>query len=403
MTTSEHSSSGAQATSPPTSTSGGDKPLTIRHPQGDDAPSLLPQRAPEGSRSPSMTPSYTSPRDIIQDMINAPLRFAALHAFVTVGGPERLAAAGELSGEELAARCETNTAIMDQLLSALHCYGIVSLHRGRYRLSPTGMALLPDADDSMHAAVKVTGSSLWWQAAGTLHQTVRTGHPAVLDGARDPYERLADEPELSELSELFDQFMASRSAAVGRDLASLADGFVGAQTVTDLGGGQGGVLAAILHAHPTLRGVLVERADVVARARAYLTDQGLSDRTTVEVGDIFSVVSPGAQRYLLSSILHNWSDLECVTLLSLIRTAMRDSGPDAELWCIEATKPAQPGIYSPTIDLGLRMMAMFPGGKERTQEELLALMEQAGLRCRTTQSLAHGQSLLIAVPAEAGN
>ncbi|MEV4116814.1 methyltransferase [Nonomuraea sp. NPDC049695] len=398
MTTSEHSSSGAQATSPPMS--GEDEPLTTRHPHGDDAPSLLRQRAPESPRPPSVTPAYTTPRDIIQDMINAPLRFAALHAFVSVGGPERLAAAGELSGEELAARCDADPAMMGQLLSALHCYGIVVAHRGRYQLSPTGMALRPDADDSMYAAVKVTGSSLWWQAAGTLDQTVRTGHPAVLDGARDPYELLAEEPDLAAL---FDQFMVSRSAAVGHELASLADGFVGAQTVADLGGGQGGVLAAILHAHPTLRGVLVERADVAARASAYLTGQGLAERSKVVVSDIFSVVFPGAQRYLLSSILHNWSDLECVTLLALIGTAMRDSGPDAELWCIEAIKPAQPGEYSPTIDLGLRMMAMFPGGKERTLEELLALMEQAGLRCRTTLSLAHGQTLLIAVPAEAGN
>ncbi|MGW4412242.1 methyltransferase [Nonomuraea sp. NPDC004702] len=333
-------------------------------------------------------------------MINAPLRAAALHAFVSLGGPEHLAAAGELPSEELAARCEADPAMMGQLLSALHCYGIVSAHRGRYQLSPTGMALLPDADDSMYAAVRVTGSPLWWQAAGTLDKTVRTGHPAVLDGARDPYERLAGEPELAAL---FDQFMVSRSAAVGRDLASMADGFVGARTVTDLGGGQGGVLAAILHAHPTLRGALVERADVAPRASAYLNGQGLSDRTTVVVGDIFSVIHPGAQRYLLSSILHNWSDLDCVTVLALIRAAMRDSGPDAELWCVEAIKPARPGMYSPTIDLGLRMMALFPGGKERTLEELLALMDQAGLRCRTTLPLAHGQTLLIAVPAEAGD
>ncbi|WP_170223015.1 methyltransferase [Nonomuraea turkmeniaca] len=333
-------------------------------------------------------------------MINGPLRAAALHAFVSVGGPEHLAAAGELSGEELAARCDADAAMMGQLLSALHCYGIVSVRNGCYHLSPTGMVLLPDADNSMYAAVKVTGSWLWWRAAAMLDETVRTGYPAVLDGARDPYERLADEPDLAAL---FDQFMVSRSAAIGHELASLADRFVGVQTVTDLGGGQGGVLAAILHAHPTLRGVLVERADVAARASAYLAGQGLAEQTTVVVGDIFSVVYPGAQRYLLSSILHNWSDLDCVTLLTLIRTAMRDSGPDAELWCIEAVKPAQPGEYSPTIDLGLRMMAMFPGGKERTLKELLALMEQAGLRCRTTLSLAHGQTLLIAVPAEAGN
>jgi hypothetical protein len=223
----------------------------------------------------------------------------------------------------------------------------------------------------------------------------------VLDGAATLYDRLSEEPELAAQ---FDQFMSDRSDAVGRDLAGMEDHyFTGAHTVADLGGGRGGVLAAILQAHPRLQGMLVERADVASRAMEHLAEQGLASRTKLVVGDIFSTAYPGAQRVILSSVLHNWPDANCLTLLKLIRVAMQQTSQDAELWCIEGVKPEQEGQYSPCIDLGIRMMAMFPGGQERTWPQFQALMTVAGLRIRETLDLSHGQTLMIATLAETGS
>ncbi|MGP4105039.1 methyltransferase [Nonomuraea sp. KM90] len=333
-------------------------------------------------------------------MINGVLRFAAVHAFVDLECPEHLAAEGELTSQDLAARCGGHPASMRQLLSALHAYGIVAARGGRYRLTDMGRLLLAETEGSMKAAVQVNGSALWWKAAGTLHHTVRAGQPAAMEGAGSVYELLADDPELAAR---FDRFMSDRSAAVGRGLAGLGDAyFTGVRTVADLGGGHGGVLAPILAARPGLRGVLVDRADVVPRAQEYLAARGLTSRVRFVAADIFADPGAQAELFILSSILHNWPDEACRRLLALIAAAMRDSGPHAQLWIIEGTKPAQPGDYNPFIDLSIRMMMLFPGGQERTEQEFRTLLAPAGLLIRSTVDLPHGQRLLIAVSTEEG-
>jgi hypothetical protein len=54
-----------------------------------------------------------------------------------------------------------------------------------------------------------------------------------------------------------------------------------------VGGGQGGLLAEILKAHPAVRGTLYDRAEVVQET-AYLTDAGLIDRCGIVGGDFLS-------------------------------------------------------------------------------------------------------------------
>ncbi|MEU6720716.1 methyltransferase [Nonomuraea sp. NPDC046802] len=391
------SASAPHATSVPLAPTAKDEAAVETHSHLDVALFGPSRRVPSAPLDPSATFGF-SPRDVVQDIINGVLRFAALHAFVDLEGPEHLAAADELASEELAARCGAQPALMRQLLSALHAYGIVAARGGRYRLTETGRLLLDEAEGSMRAAVTVNGSPLWWKAAGTLHETVRTGQPAALEGTSSVYERLAGDPKLAGQ---FDRFMSDRSAAIGRSLARLSDDyFAGVHTVVDLGGGRGGVLAPMLEARTDLRGVLVDRADVVLRAQEYLSEHGLTSRVQLVTGDIFSSCWSDAERFILSSILHNWPDEDCLRLLTLIAAAMRESGPKAQLWCIEGCKPAQEGDYNLFVDLGIRMMMMFPGGQERTEQEFRTLMAKAGLLMRETVDLPHGQTLMIAVVAE---
>ena len=62
-------------------------------------------------------------------------------------------------------------------------------------------------------------------------------------------------------------------------------------SLIDIGGGQGHILAEILKAHRGLRGVLFELSRTADMARTFLVGAGLADRTEVFQGELFLVCS----------------------------------------------------------------------------------------------------------------
>jgi methylase of polypeptide subunit release factors len=69
--------------------------------------------------------------------------------------------------------------------------------------------------------------------------------------------------------------------------------------IVDVGGGQGLMLAAILRAHPHMRGTLFDQSDVVAGAKALLADRGVIDQCDIVAGSFFETVPEGGDAYLM--------------------------------------------------------------------------------------------------------
>lgn len=90
----------------------------------------------------------------------------------------------------------------------------------------------------------------------------------------------------------FDAAMSERTAAFASSVAATYD-FSGIHVIADIGGGQGTLLAAILHRHQHLRGILFDVADVARRAGSVLRDAGVADRCEIAGGDS-SPASPKA-------------------------------------------------------------------------------------------------------------
>ncbi|MDP4511750.1 ArsR family transcriptional regulator [Nonomuraea turcica] len=331
-----------------------------------------------------------TPFELVQFMIDAVPNFATLHAAVRLEVFEILAGQ-EMTSDELAQACGADPGAMRRLLRWLHAHEFVAARRDRYRLTDLGHVLTKAAAPSQRHAVLVTGSPYWWEASCFLVETVRRGHPTPSDGL-SLYEHLTHNPALGAD---FDHFMTARSTAAGHDLAAIDD-FAHVRTVADLGGGLGGVLAAILRAHRHLQGILAERADVAARAQTYLAEQGLADRVKLAPGDLFDAIPASAQRYLLLSVLHNYSDDDCLTLLTLVRQTMEGTGEDTELWIVEGMLPSVPGAASRWYSTDIRMMALFGGGQVRSSADYYRLTERAGLTICKSMALASGQTLLIA-------
>src|SRR5690606_18700971 len=118
--------------------------------------------------------------------------------------------------------------------------------------------------------------------------------------------------------------MSSMGRWVARDLA--ASGLVprGA-TVADIGGAEGLLASAILHADPTAQGILLDLPNVVAASESVVARTGLGERMRLVGGDFFKAV-PEADVYLLKQILHDWTDEQCVTILANCARSLRPGG-----------------------------------------------------------------------------
>jgi len=85
------------------------------------------------------------------------------------------------------------------------------------------------------------------------------------------------------------------------------------------------LLAAILGRPPGLRGKLFDVPHVVRDAPALVQARGLADRIMIEGGSICERAPTGGDAYLLSHIIHDWTEHQWLTILGNCRRAMKAS------------------------------------------------------------------------------
>ena len=327
---------------------------------------------------------------LLGDMHRAVLRYGAIAALVAVGVPEQLRG-GPLAVADLASRCGAHAPTLDRLLRTTASTGLLrTVGPGTYELTEAGQALLDGAE---LGRIKWHTDPETWNSVGELTETVRTGRAPFLDRHGSTYNYLSTRPATSAV---FDALMASLYGGIAARVAG-TDVFPEAGTVVDIGGGNGASLAEILHARPGLRGVLVELKRTVDVAREYLTEQGVAERAEVVAGDFFEAVPSGAEVYVLSHVIHNWSDDKCADILHVVRSAMPEHG---RLLVVEKLVPADDRPHF-VKELDIRMLAMLEG-KERSESEFAALFAGAGFRLDRVVDLGiGGEYVIVASPAPA--
>jgi len=167
--------------------------------------------------------------------------------------------------------------------------------------------------------------------------------------------------------------------------------------VVDIGGGDGTLLAAILRACPSARGVLFDVDHVVGRARPALDSAGVLDRSELVGGDFRVAVPAGADCYVLKWILHDWEDDVSATILRRCREAVTDAG-STRLVVVERVLPERVGPEHLDLVLSdLNMMAM-TCGRERTEAEFAELFAGAGFRLDRVLPTGTNVSVVEATP-----
>src|SRR5690349_10282590 len=233
-------------------------------------------------------------------------------------------AGGPKSAGELAAATNTHPPSLSRFLRTLAHLGIVlDNDAGQFALTPLGEALQSNAQGAARSAILTLASP--WITSGweRLLESVQTGRPGLEHALGMPiFDWLAKHP--AEAS-LFSETMVSFHGAEPTAVAAAYD-FSGVATIVDVGGATGNLLAAILEKNSGCHGILYDLPHVVRDAPKLIQARGLADRVTIEAGSFFERIPHGGDAYLLSHIIHDWTEEQCLTILGHCRRALKPTG-----------------------------------------------------------------------------
>lgn len=284
---------------------------------------------------------------------------------------------------DLAASVNADPDALRRVLRLLASHGVFEVEGETIRHTPASRLLRADHPHSMHAFAQLFGLPIFWTTFGSMEHSVRTGLPATsMVFPEGFWDYLAQRPEEGRV---FNSAMVAKAhGAVAGILASYD--FSGFGTISDIGGGNGHLLRAILDAVPNAKGVLFELPHVIEESARIA-----SDRLRLQAGDFFRDPLPSCDAYLLMEIIHDWGDAESIAILQAVRRA---ASPPAKLLVIETIVPDDPGPDW-SIMLDIHMLTLL-GGRQRTRQEYEALLAQSGFRFQREINTGAGISILEA-------
>jgi hypothetical protein len=326
-------------------------------------------------------PAYPSPQAVMARLLTGYWISQALHVAAHLGIADLLKD-GPQTVANLAKAAGAHERSLYRLLRALAGEGVfVEDEQGRFALTPLGDCLRSDVPNSQRSMAIMNGEE-HYRCWGELLYSVQTGQTA--------FEKLYGQPIFAYLAahprqaRIFDEGMVGVHGAETKAMLDAYD-FRGIGTLADIGGGNGSLLATALQRHPSLRGLLFDRPDVIERARVNLKAAGLENRCTLMGGNFFETVPPGGDVYLMRHIIHDWNDEQCRTILRHCRKVVPPAG---KLLLIESViPPGNEPSFAKLLDL---TMLAIPGGMERTEKEYRELLASAGFHLeRVVPTAAH--------------
>ena len=281
---------------------------------------------------------------------------------------------GSRTVEDLASAADVQPVPLYRLLRALASLGIFAETKGRrFKLTPLAATLQTGIPNSMHAWAMMVNEPWMWDSWKELLPGMETGEMPFLKAHGMPiFQYLEHHPEDLEV---FGESMSSLSQVENPAIAA-GYKFPNGRTVVDVGGGHGSLLATILKANPSLKGVLFDQSAVIARAEndKHITAKGIAQRCRLESGDFFQGVPKGGDAYIMKYILHDWNDEECVRILANCRAAMNEKGK--VLVVDNLVSVGNDPSWGKLLDIQMLII----GGRERTKQEFATLFASAGLK-----------------------
>jgi O-methyltransferase domain/Dimerisation domain len=207
-----------------------------------------------------MTTNEFPPQLVLQQLIQGFQVTQSIYVAAKLGIADLLKD-GPRRSEELAKATCTHASSLYRVLRLLTAADLLTEGEAHsFALTPLGTYLQTGVPGSMRDTVLFYCDTPFWQVWGDLLHSVETGETGYqhLFGL-SLFDYTAQHPERATL---FHHMMTEWTASVAPTVATAYD-FSATQTLVDIGGGHGQMLASILQAHPTLHGVLFDLPHVV--------------------------------------------------------------------------------------------------------------------------------------------
>jgi ubiquinone/menaquinone biosynthesis C-methylase UbiE len=243
--------------------------------------------------------------------------------------------------------------------------GLLAREDGRIHVTPAAERYL--SSGSEYSLRNYVLDERWcWPAWGRLEEALRTDAPP-LPQDEDGYHEFPEEFLLD--------FLHGHSLAMGEKLAA-AIPLEGVARIMDIGGGSGAVSIALCRANPSLRAVVVDREQVLAKTRQHIAKAGLSERIVTHAANVFDDRLPeGCDAVVIANMLHDFSPERAAAILARAAGALPSGG---RLLVME-TAPRDDRSGPPLAAVfTVAMIVNTEGGVAYTPAELHAMIEESG-------------------------
>jgi O-methyltransferase domain/Dimerisation domain len=287
---------------------------------------------------------------------------------------------GEQTVDSLADKTNTDTERLYFILRALAHVEVLEEKPGRV-FAPTEISALLITNNKPSAGHLLMHliEPAQWDAWKVLPEALAKGVvPFELANGKGVYQYCYD----NEWSK--DTFIKAMSFLTNSQVDGLLDAYDFSQfeTVMDVGGGQGGLIANIVK-RCGCKGILFDMPDVTETAREYISSQGIDpDRIEIKTGDVFQEIPQGADAIAMKHFISAWSDADAMKILANCKQALPKNGklillqsfvPDLDEPKIEADG-IMPGIFAVQINVATS------GGGWRTKKQFQELFERSGFK-----------------------
>jgi hypothetical protein len=329
--------------------------------------------------------------DRLRSAIEAYHASALAYAAVKLGLPDRMGAR-PWTAEALAVELGLLAPHLLRFLRGLVTLGICEERSaGSFALTDLGEALKSGSPSRLGEKVMIVVEQ-YWRPWADLVSTLQTGAPAFEHVfGTDVW---AWRNENFRGGDIFAAYLASETFAGAGPIIGALD-LAGVGRVADIGGGHGGLLAAILIAHPDMRGILFDLPETIIGAKKLLKSHGVFERVTLAGGDFLAEIPVEADLYVLKSVLQHWDDVAVRAILESCRDAMP---PRARLAIVERLLPEQALDDPGAVMTDLHMMVI-AGGRLRRLAEIERLLAEAGLARSGVHATSSGLSIIGAAPS----
>lgn len=279
-------------------------------------------------------------------------------------------AEGPKTIEELAQASRSHGPSLYRMMRALASVGIFSeTEAKRFELTPMAECLKTGAMRSIALMFNSDWSDKAWSC---FLDSVRTGDTAFEKAhGIQVSDWLEKNPQAACV---FNEANAIKAGSSHRSIVDVYD-FSGIHTLTDVGGGLGVLMAEILVANPFMEGIVADIPSVIQETRKTIQARGIEDRCQAIECDFFQDIPSGSDAYLMSNILHDWTDEQCQIILNNCHRAMKT---DSRLLIVEMIIP--PGNEPSIAKLLDLEMLVITGGRERTEAEFDHLFVSSGFK-----------------------